>query len=131
MTKKEDSEKRKYIRLDFKLKLNFSAEGEPKKAYQAITRNISAEGLKFTSDQKLEPGSRVDFEVQLQNRKDTVHFKGEVVWSKEVPILTSVRDKTYDIGVRFVDVDKKDKNALMLYICDKMVETLSNYLKLN
>ncbi len=126
-----DSERRKYIRLDFQLKLNFTKEGEQKKGYQAVTRNISAEGLRFSSDQKLETGTNIDFEVQLPNRKKPTLFKGEVVWSRELPFSAGKQERSYDIGVRFVEIDKKDRNDLMLYICEKMVETLSTYLKLN
>ena len=131
MQKNQDFEKRNYIRLDFQLQLNFNKEDGSGESFPAITKNISAEGLRFTSDQKLEKGSKIDFEIDLPNREKPVHFKGEVVWSKAASSADKGKKGNYDIGIKFVEVDKKDRNALMLYICEKMIDTLSSYLKLN
>lgn len=98
MNKKiKKKEKRKYGRLDFQLQLNLN------KKDKSRTKNISAGGLRFTSAQKLKPGSKVDLKIDLPNRTTPVNFKGKVVWSKTLPSKAKSKKKTYDIGVKFTD----------------------------
>ena len=96
-------EKRKYPRLDFQLKLNFNKKGKSVKNLPAITKNISAGGLRFTSDQKLSPGSKVGFEMKLPNNDKPVSFAGKVIWSKTLASAAKGKEKIYDIGIKFTD----------------------------
>ena len=94
-------EKRKYPRLDFQLKLNFNKKGRSAKNFPAITENISAGGLRFSSDQKLIPGSKVDFTIKLPGKDKPINFAGKIVWSKT--LASTKKEDIYDMGAKFTD----------------------------
>jgi len=84
------------------------------KLYQAISRNISAEGLSFVSHQNVEPGNFLHMELYLPSTKDPIHMTGEVKWSKiasssyEQYGLKSEKDEAiYQVGIRLASVNNK------------------------
>ncbi len=114
-------EKRKYPRYDTKVKIYFHVNYDietkveyqvvdqekqkilPQK-YSALSRNVSAEGLCFTSDQQLQPGTLLYLEVYVPKAQEPVYMNGEVRWST----LSSVKSKgtkKFDTGVRLMMVN--------------------------
>lgn len=71
--------------------------------HAAISRNVSAQGMCFTSTEKLEPGMMLNLEVFLPNDKTPIPMQGEVRWSH--PSGTSnVQIQKYDTGIKILTV---------------------------
>lgn len=92
-------EKRRFERFNMETKVNFCLyydlrtrvkfevlsrrNGKPKiKKYTGISRNISAQGLRFCSEIKLKKGDRLFIEVYLPGRLLPIPMTGVVRWSK-------------------------------------------------
>jgi len=117
------NEKRKYERFDTEVKIYFKVaydlktrveyqildedkkEVSPAK-YEAVSKNVSAEGLCFVSNQKLEKGDCLLLEVFLPKQKEPIPMKGEVAWCWSSAISTSSENK-FDTGVKLLKVDGK------------------------
>lgn len=105
-----DTEVKIYFQVNYDLKTkiefqrmgNDNQNGLPKK-HTAISRNVSAEGLRFRSHRQLREGDKLYLEVYLPKRKEPVYMIGEVRWSKQLPIS---RDDIYefDTGVKLISV---------------------------
>ena len=132
MSDKSFQDKRKFVRLDFRTEVNSnivetSDEKPPKKLFRAVGKNVGAEGMLLTSNEELAPGVILDLEVLFPEKPNPVFIKGEVRWClpiKEEP-------GTFDIGVRFQDVDKNSAFRLIEYVCGHLGQEVLKRLKPN
>jgi len=123
------SEKRKYPRFELKVSAKYKVM-EQKGAFEASrTRNISAEGLCFESDKKLNIGTCVNLEVDLKDGEKVISLIGEVRWSSAVKAPDSKKTQ-YLNGVKLIDIPRSDEGRFLKYYCDRMIEKLSGYLKM-
>jgi len=116
-------DKRKYERFDTEVKIYFQVSYDLKTRveyqildkdkketasakYEAVSRNVSAEGLCFTSDKNLEKGELLFLEIYLPKQKEAIPMKGEVVWCRP-DSLAKKNEGKFDTGVRLIMVDGK------------------------
>ena len=76
-----------YVPYDLKTKINFQYKKPPadtsaSKSFSGVTKNISAGGLCFVSDYKLERGDYLLIDLFLPNEANPIAMEGEVKWSK-------------------------------------------------
>jgi PilZ domain-containing protein len=122
--RKKPSEKRKYARLNLGSKINFSlveiSESEiPSKRFRAIGKNIGVEGILFTADQELKTGTILNLEIFLPERDDPVYIEGEVRWCRKTREAKDDKD-SFDIGIKFLTVDKEHVISLIKYVCGNL-----------
>ena len=122
--RKKPSEKRKYARLNLGSKINFSlveiSESEiPSKRFRAVGKNIGVEGILFTADQELKTGTILNLEIFLPGRDDPVYIEGEVRWCREIK-ETKDDKNAFDIGIKFLTVDKEHVISLIKYVCGNL-----------
>ena len=70
-------------------------------------RNISPKGACFPCDAKLKRGSRLDLQIDLEERKEGISVTGEVVWRSD-----GTEGHAYQIGARFIGISAKAKEIL-------------------
>lgn len=94
-----ESERRQYSRVQFPLPVRYRIAGELMSLWRTgDIVNLSAGGLRFTSTQLLESGTRLEFQIHLPVRQESYVVIGELVWVHE-----SIRG-TPEYGVAFIDV---------------------------
>ncbi len=132
--KKQQEERRKYIRLNAANKLNFCVR-DKKKALpleaksSAVSKDIGVEGICFSTEKQLEPGTKLDLEIMLPSESEPLILKGEVKWSRSLKTQANAR-AMFDTGVQLLIVQKSDENRYLRYVNQKMMERLSRYLHL-
>lgn len=116
-------EKRQYERFDTEVKIYFQVAYDLKtrveyqildkdKAqvssvkYEAVSKNVSAEGLCFTSKRKLEKGNFLLLEVYLPKQTEPIPMQGQVAWCRAV-VGSDMAGHQFDTGVRLSTVDGK------------------------
>ena len=119
-------ERRKYPRFELKVNAKYKLMSDEEVFKLATTKNISAEGLCFESQEKLNKGSHVNLEVDLGDKMPPVSLIGEIRWVKEI----KTPEKSYVNGLKLIDIPKSDEGRFLKYYCDRMVEKLSGYLKM-
>ena len=77
------------------------------KSYSAMSKNVSAQGLCFTSDKKLNVGDRLLIEVQLPGGNIGVMMEGEVRWSRE----DTEDPQRLNTGVKLITVNGQDVDS--------------------
>lgn len=125
-------ERRRYIRFNVMAEIKVQVAGQKdearQKAISGVARNISVEGVYFTSENKFTPATNVKLEVSLPSEPKPLHLDGEVRWCKQ---LQSPEGKTiFGIGVKLFTIDRNDESKFVAYVCDRMTERLSQYLHL-
>ncbi len=97
------------IAYDFRTKVNYQVVEQEKtlsRKYSALSRNISAEGICFVSEKKLEKGDVLSMEIQLPGEKAVIPMTGEVRWSSLASDET-ISDNKFDTGVKLLTVNGK------------------------
>jgi len=118
--KKTARERRKYLRYDTEAEIYFRVHYSLKtkvefqlvkkdhkehlsKKYFGLTKDISAEGLRFSSTKKLYRGNRIYLEMYLPGRREAVCMNGIVRWSRRLRRHRR-RALEYDSGVKLVNI---------------------------
>jgi len=70
-----------------------------KKKYNAVTKNVSAEGVCFICDRQLEKGSVLSIELKEPNKKLSVSLQGKIRWCHEF-IADSNKKNEFHVGVK-------------------------------
>jgi len=119
----DEEEKRKHERFDTEVQIfyqfDFDLETKVKyekisktdktvlsKKYSATSRNVSAEGISFISNQHVDKGTRLHLEIYLPTSKDPIHMTGDVRWSKDASEVVGDA-KGYATGVQLRTVAGK------------------------
>ncbi len=122
-------ERRRYPRFHLKINAKYRVL-DPEEVFKlGITRNISAEGICFESEEELRRGTHVSLEVDLRDKMPAVTLVGEIRWFRESKAPGS-KKKKYVNGVKLLDIQESDEGRFLKYYCDRMVEKLAGYLKL-
>ena len=122
-------EKRRFIRFDISLKVNFIVQKKDLKLERTgITRDISAGGLQLLTEEKLESGNKLMLKVFIPGALNPAHLKGIVLWSKE---LSTSKGPSYGAGIEFGDVEEDNKNTFLRFLCDLMYKKIGKLSKID
>ena len=72
----------------------------------ALIKNVSAEGLCFIFEEKMDQDTLLNIELVLPGDKDAICMIGEVRWCQDILGGKNGKPK-YDIGVRLLSVNDK------------------------
>jgi len=117
MNKNNDEfpERRRYVRLKIPVAFSYvSADGSI--ARQAVTKNISAHGLRFeTTDRNVKESDSIEIKLMLPGASNPVHAKANIVWKKKLSLEDS---SPFDTGVEFTEIEEDNKNTFLKNLCD-------------
>ena len=80
--------------------------------YLGFIKNVSVEGLCFSSDGLYEYGQIVEMEVELPGAVKSIHMEGEVQWNKLVEAQEKMKEEPDELakfrtGIKVIEVDGK------------------------
>ncbi|MBL7084588.1 MAG: PilZ domain-containing protein [Candidatus Omnitrophica bacterium] len=133
MEEKNFVERRRYVRLNVNTKVNFMVKGEKdvsRENLSGLSKNISIEGICFTSKQQLKPGANLQLEIFFPSDPEPLLLRGEVKWCWPIEAPEGKDSVSFGIGVKLYTLKKTDENRYMRYVLDKMMERFSRYLHL-
>ena len=107
-------EKRRYLRLNNALTIEYRLP-DSNKVYTATTKDISALGVRFTTNEKLQEGSGVEITLNLPNIQSAIHVSGRIAWLKKI---SSGDNIAVEVGIEFLKVEEDNKNTFLRYLCD-------------
>ena len=108
-------ERRKYIRLAAPVSMSYIVPASGK-AYDTLTKNISADGVRFeTGDKTLKVSDMIELKLNITNSPNPVHVKGKIIWKEKL----SLEDRApFDVGIEFVEIEEDNKNTFLRFLCD-------------
>lgn len=108
-------ERRKFIRLNINVQVNYSLlDGKDVKRI-ATTRDIGAGGIRLFVDGQIKRGDVIKLEFLLPESPPQVFATGRIVWVKPFSIEG---DKTtrFDAGIEFLDINPQDRERINKYV---------------
>lgn len=108
-------ERRRYIRLKTPIPVTYTVP-ETGSVYSAMTKDISADGLRLESDAKdIKVSQIIELKLEISQAHNPVHVKGKIVWKKR---LTLEDNAPYDLGIEFTEIEEDNKNTFLKFLCD-------------
>lgn len=87
---------------------------------EVVTKNISPVGLRFEISKELKAPEGLDLSLYLPSDDKPIKLKAKVIWQAK----TSLEDNApYDVGVEITEIDDKNKNYFLKYLCDLLYES--------
>jgi len=114
-------EKRRFIRFDIALKVNYTVQKDPKTEKTGMTKDISAGGMQFLTEEKIDVGSRLDLKMFIPEALNPAHMNGIALWSKEA---RSNERLSYCAGIEFGKIEEDNKTTFLRFLCDMLYEKL-------
>jgi len=111
LSKKEEKEKRKYVRSDCLLPAEFvKSEGRDSLSERAIVHSFSQEGLKLAINfMNIRPGSKVEVKIFVPEKNLSTTLAGEVTWNK-------FKDNKLEVGLKINKMDENVKEEILNWI---------------
>ena len=110
------AERREFVRLKTRLTAFFK-NSETGKAWRVLTRDISATGLRYSSQDFMEPGTTLEVKLKLPDRETTITCKAVVVWSEMASGLAAANEPfMVETGVRFIEMVPATQTLLAQYV---------------
>lgn len=118
-----NNERRKFVRLGDNLKVNLQTQdkseaGALAQRVSAIVKNISVEGMCFTSEKEFPNGEEIDLEVFLPGEAKPLCITGQVVWVRKIE--AEDQKVIFETGVKLFTLEKSDEGKFMGYVWEKM-----------
>ena len=108
-------ERRRYVRLNVPLAVSYTFP-ENDKIYSAVTKDISADGLRFeTQDAHLSESAVLELKLDLPGTPNPVHTKGKVAWKRRLSLEDSAPS---DVGIELISIEEDNKNTFLKFLCD-------------
>ncbi len=114
-------DKRRFLRVNFSSPVRVQQLGFDKQSgqWRVNGKNISVAGILFESDQFLEPGTKVQLQIALNETEGPLWVVGTVVR------VETFESSHYDTGVSFLELDKTAKNEISRYMSRQLEQTAS------
>ena len=107
-------ERRRFIRIETPLRI-FVDSGNIK--FEAITKNVSPVGLRCETKHELKKDARLEILMHLPSCDNPIKLKGNVIWQNKVTLEDNA---PYDVGIEIIEIEEKDKNPFLKYLCDSL-----------
>ena len=115
-------ERRKFKRFDAFMNVQYRFQDGRSEEGIGLSKDLSREGIKVSTDRSLNAGSLVDLEIHLPDETRPVHTTGKVMWSKQ----GGSEAGNYESGVSFLLIDPVDKFRVLDYAYNYWLETKVN-----
>lgn len=110
-------ERRRFVRVETPLKVVVT-EGD--RIDEVVTKNISPMGFRFEVSREYKQTEDLELALYIPSTEKAIHIKGKVVWQEKI----SLEDNApYDVGIEVTQVDEKDKNVFLKYLCDLLYKS--------
>lgn len=108
-------EKRRYTRFKENLPAVCRVIEKDAGLYHIFSKDISGEGVCLKIPEILPEGSLLELDISLPG-SNPLSFKGEVVWVKETSVNTGRSARTFDTGIKFLEIDPGDREVLFDFL---------------
>ncbi|MBI4436910.1 MAG: PilZ domain-containing protein [Candidatus Omnitrophica bacterium] len=112
-------EKRKYVRLDTRLKITYTILKDRKNSSLSTeTKDISGGGIRLFLAEPVPVQSLLKLTIHLPEDPQPIVAIGRVVWTEEFSILHSqqTEGKVLEAGIEFVEIEPKERDRIIKYV---------------
>ena len=113
-------ERRKFLRFAAELDVEYRMLGKRLAEGNAISRNLSRDGIGIMANQAFPQSGDVELKVNIPGDNVPIFATGNIVWVRTVKSNKSAAD----VGIRFVKIDGFDRSRILEFVYDKWLSTI-------
>jgi c-di-GMP-binding flagellar brake protein YcgR len=114
------AERRKYIRLDSSINVDYRVIGRQHVEDKTLCKNISAGGVRIHLKERVPAHTQLDIKFVLPNDSKQISVVGEVVWQTDKDAKGD-----FDTGIKYVQIDSFDMQKITDYVLRCLGKKLS------
>lgn len=115
-------ERRKFKRFDAFMDVHFRSQEAKLDEVTGLSKDLSREGIKVSTERPLPEGALVDLEIHLPDEPRPIKTTGKVMWSRQ----GQGEETGFNSGVCFLMIDPVDKFRALDYAYNYWLETKVN-----
>lgn len=112
-------EKRRYVRLDTRLKITYAVlkKGEDA-SLKSETKDIGGGGIRIFLQEPLPLQTFLKLDIHLPEDPQPIHCVGKIVWVEEFSVLRDEEKEKdrFEAGISFTEINPKDRNRIIKYV---------------
>jgi len=113
-------ERRRYVRIDLCIKVNYKLASQDRQVLKSSTKNISTGGMCFLAGDKFNMGTILDLTFRLPDKdKEKIDCKAKVIWQ-------SKEGAGYLTGIEFIDLDLNKQTMIKTFV-SRSISELTKY----
>lgn len=111
-------ERRRYVRLDTRLKINYRILQQPPLVTTSETVDIGGGGIRIFLTEPLKTGTLLELEIFLPEERDPIRCQGKLVWVEEFSIYHGSRETRQELegGVEFTSIRPQDQDRIIKHV---------------
>ncbi|MBM3254331.1 MAG: PilZ domain-containing protein [Candidatus Omnitrophica bacterium] len=110
-------ERRQSPRLNINLDVVYKIPNKIDQSDNSKSNNISKSGIQLLLKEKFEKDTILSLEFEIpDNSKKKIFATGQVVWMKENQPLREDGIRTFNAGIRFIQIDEEDEKILADFV---------------
>ena len=112
-------ERRRYVRLDTRLKITYAVIKKGKDASsESETKDISGGGIRIFLQEPLPLQTLLKVNIHLPEDPQPIHCAGQVVWVEEFSVLQGEKKEKdrFEAGISFTEINPKDRDRIIKYV---------------
>ena len=112
-------EKRRFVRVDVPIRVQYRGEGKKLGKGEAISKNIGGMGICVHVSRRFLAGSLLNLTLRIPGTFEDINAEAKVIW-----IGKSAKDggfpTGYEAGLRFTSISKIAKASIINFICESV-----------
>ncbi|MFH1772532.1 MAG: PilZ domain-containing protein [Candidatus Omnitrophota bacterium] len=117
-------ERRKFVRIESSIKVTYRILEKAAQDKAAISRNISAGGIRMIFGEYIEPGAKLELKVFLPNELKPLTVIGEVVWQSSIK---GASGNMMDTGIKYIKAEGPEILKITSYVMNKLRKDLTKH----
>ena len=116
------ADKRKAERFNVPIQVKYKYLPHKKVLAEAIVQNISGSGIRLKLPHPLHKGKHLKVLLYFPGDRHFITALSEVVWCRKI---LSGNNACYDLGVRYLKIQSKDRERFVFRFCEMMINILT------
>lgn len=111
-------ERRRYIRLDTHLKINYRILQQSPAPTPTETLDIGGGGIRLFLNEPLKVGTLLELEIFFPGESKAVHCQGKLVWVEEFSIYQGTKEERKELegGIEFTNISPEEQDRIIKYV---------------
>lgn len=109
-------ERRRYVRFDKEIKINYKHQDNPSGFHSTKTANISRKGLCLLTYEKLKQKTCLDMELKIPDFSKSAKLTGQVTWIKDLKTQDVQGRRLFYVGIRFLKINPESEAMLLTHL---------------
>ncbi len=107
-------EKRRFPRLDIRVKVEYQIAESPQNKIKSFTKNVSQGGICLFLDSSLDKGTLLDLKLYMPDKNEPILATGKIAWIEKFEVGDT--KEQFEAGIEFIDIAKEDSDRVAKYV---------------